>query len=367
MASILKIGESWRALVRRKGQPVYCKTFRTKTQAEAWARQIEVDIDAGKAPAPSAVVGRTLLLSAVIDEYRDLRARSRPISDSSNEHYMLRHLSAGLGERDSARLTPQDLVGYCTMRSEEGAGPYTCNMEMSKLGTALRYGAMALRVTLPDVVGAARPLLSHLGLIGGGGKRERRPTEDELQAVVAHLDSQYGRLYADVTRFAVATAMRRGEICRLQRADVDKVKRLVLVRDRKDPRRKAGNDQLVPLLGDAWAIVTRQPEVADEPRIFPAHEQTLSKYFKAACDALGIPDLHFHDLRHEGTSRLFEDGYQIQQVALVTGHKDWRHLRRYTNLKPEDLHRPAAEPALDRQARPTSSAAPPKPRRRAGG
>jgi integrase len=93
------------------------------------------------------------------------------------------------------------------------------------------------------------------------------------------------------------------------------------------------------MLGEAWEILQRQPRVDDEPRIFPVHEQTLSKYFKAACDACGVPDLHFHDLRHEGTSRLFEEGYQIQQVALVTGHKDWRHLRRYTNLKPEDLHK----------------------------
>lgn len=73
-------------------------------------------------------------------------------------------------------------------------------------------------------------------------------------------------------------------------------------------------------------MVLRQPK-GDE-RIFPVHEQTLSKYFKEACDALGIPDLHFHDLRHEGTSRLFEQGYEIQQVSLVNGHKDWRHLRR---------------------------------------
>jgi site-specific recombinase XerD len=54
---------------------------------------------------------------------------------------------------------------------------------------------------------------------------------------------------------------------------------------------------------------------------------------------LGVPDLNFHDLRHQGTSRLFEEGYQIRQVALVIGHKDWRHLRRYTNLKPESLHK----------------------------
>lgn len=61
--------------------------------------------------------------------------------------------------------------------------------------------------------------------------------------------------------------------------------------------------------------------------------------FRRACQELKIEDLHFHDLRHEGTSRLFEAGLSIERVALVTGHKDWRMLRRYTNLKPEDLHR----------------------------
>jgi site-specific recombinase XerD len=43
-------------------------------------------------------------------------------------------------------------------------------------------------------------------------------------------------------------------------------------------------------------------------------------------------------LRHEGTSRLFEAGFSIEQVALITGHKDWKMLRRYTHLKPETLH-----------------------------
>lgn len=37
----------------------------------------------------------------------------------------------------------------------------------------------------------------------------------------------------------------------------------------------------------------------------------------------------------KGTSRLFEAGLAIEQVALVTGHKDWKMLRRDTHLKPE--------------------------------
>jgi len=338
VASILKIGAKWRALIRRKGHKPICKTHRTKAEAEAWARRIEAQMDAGE-----PVAEEKATVADLIDAYRRLRAEAaRPVSDSSNEHYMLKHLSAGLGDRQAARLSPQDLAGYCTARRDDGAGPYTCNMEVSKLGTALRYAGMTLKVQLPDVVGQARPLLSHLGLIGGGGRRERRPTADELERLVEWLARVKGVLFGDIVRFAVATAMRRGEIERLQWADVDEAKRLVLVRDRKDPRRKAGNDQWVPLLGQAWEIVQRQPKVDGELRIFPIGSSTVSKYFTEAVRALKIPDLHFHDLRHEGTSQLFEEGYAIEQVALVTGHKDWRHLKRYTQLRPEDLHRPAA-------------------------
>lgn len=340
MASVIRVGEKWRAQVRRKGHAPQCKTFRTKVLAEAWAREIEAAIDAGQAPAQPG----QMLLADVIDEYRNLRDKSRPIADTSNEHYMLRHLKEGLGHLRAGALTPQDLATYCKVRKGDGAGPYTCNMEISKLGTAMRYAGVAMHVTLPDVVAAARPLLNHLGLIGGGGRRERRPTEDELHAVLAWLEEKKGALFADIVRFAVATAMRRGEIARLTWADIDDTKRLALIRDRKDPRRKAGNDQWVPLLGEAWGVLQRQPKVDGQAQIFPIGESTVSKYFTEACRALEIPDLHFHDLRHEGTSRLFEEGYQIEQVALVTGHRDWRHLRRYTQLKPESLH-PPPEPS----------------------
>jgi hypothetical protein len=84
-------------------------------------------------------------------------------------------------------------------------------------------------------------------------------------------------------------------------------------------------------------------------RIFPHHHESISTAFTRACVELKIDDLHFHDLRHEGTSRLFEAGLSIEKVALVTGHKDWRMLQRYTNLKPEDLHRlqKASQPSME--------------------
>ena len=50
-----------------------------------------------------------------------------------------------------------------------------------------------------------------------------------------------------------------------------------------------------------------------------------------------IEDLHFHDLRHEAISRFFEMGLSIPEVALISGHKDYRMLARYTHLRAEDL------------------------------
>jgi hypothetical protein len=47
--------------------------------------------------------------------------------------------------------------------------------------------------------------------------------------------------------------------------------------------------------------------------------------------------LRFHDLRHEATSRLCERGYQIHEVAQCTLHESWNELKRYTNLRPENL------------------------------
>lgn len=344
MASIIQVGGKWRALIRRKGHPSYCQTFPTKAQAQAWARGIEADIDRGQVLAPKAVLGRVVLVSDLIDAYRKLRGKSRPIADTSNEHYMLKTLARYLGTLDAAKLSPSDLVAYAEARKDEDdAGPYTVNMDISKLGTVMRLAGVHLKINLPDAVGQARPLLSHMHLIGGGGKRERRPEEDELARITEWLESNRGRVFADVVRFAVMTAMRRGEIVRLEWAGLDHEKKLALIKNRKDPRKKVGNDQWVPLMNGSWELAQAQPK--GDARIFPIHEQTLSKYFKDACNALSIPDLHFHDLRHEGISRLFEQGFDIPRVALVSGHKSWNNLRRYAQLKPEDLHRgPGALP-----------------------
>jgi integrase len=336
VASILQTGPtSWRALIRRKGSKSLCRTFRTRREAERWARHAEADLEAGRTVhAPGgATVGDA------IDAYRALRdSGQRPIAPSANEHYMLEHLVRDLGDTPVAGLTPQRLAAFARRRADAGAGPYTVGMEVSKLRTALRYAAISLSGAWGDPVGAAKPLLEHLGLVGPGRPRDRRPTPDELAALRAAVPA----LMRDIIDFAVGSCLRRGEIARLGWADLDTEKRLALIRDRKHPRRKTGNDEWIPLLGEAWDIVQRQPRGDD--RVFPVAPEWMSDTFLLGCRVAGIADLHLHDLRHEGISRLFEGGMSIEQVALVSGHRSWSQLRCYTQLKPESLHSRACGP-----------------------
>jgi integrase len=332
MATIVRSRDKWRAQIRRVGAKSISKTFPTKAEAQAWARQAEADMDRGARRPASAIA-----LAAVVAEYRTLRETSgREVLDTSNEHYMLKTISRWLGDKPVESLEVGDLVQYAKGRKREGAGPYTVNMEISKLGTVLRHMGAVLGLRIPDVVGQARPVLAHFNLIGGGGKRERRPTGDELERICEWLSKQTTsatkQRMPGLVRITAILGLRLSEGCRIEWADLDDARRLVLVRDRKDPRNKAGNDQWVPLIGDALAIIQRQPR--DSKRIFPLHPQTVSKAFTEACRELSIPDLHFHDLRHEAASALSEAGWSSHEIRVVTGHKTSAHLERYVNLDP---------------------------------
>jgi integrase len=77
------------------------------------------------------------------------------------------------------------------------------------------------------------------------------------------------------------------------------------------------------------------------PHYFPCSTDAVCAAFTRACymaeiNTPDMPDelrLHFHDLRHEGISRLFEMGRSIPQVACVSGHRQWNTLKRYAHLR----------------------------------
>ncbi len=352
MASVTYINGKYRALVRRKGHKHISKRFAKEAPAWAWAASIEAQMDAGKIIGH----GEGETVARIIKRYQEMRSKTRPILDTSNEHYVLKMLTRTMGSWIAADITPDDLAGWALARRDEGAGPYTINLNLGRLGTVFRYAGKGL----PDIAGAARPKLSYLGLIGGGGLRQRRPTEDEMARILEWFAANKGPKYSDFIRFAAITAMRLGEICAMQWADIDQKRKMASVLT-KHPR-KGKVLEVMPLLADSLEILNRQPNVG--PRVFMTHPQTMSKYFTECCRALSIPDLHFHDLRHEGISAMFEEGYDIPHVAVVSRHKSWSHLKRYTQIDPETLHdfKPRLSPGPG-----TGQGTPPRPARRKSG
>lgn len=103
----------------------------------------------------------------------------------------------------------------------------------------------------------------------------------------------------------------------------------------KHPKKKKGNHKHFRVLSEAWVIIEAQPKT--DAQIFPYNPKSIGSMFTQAVKFLGIEDLHFHDLRHEATSRLFEKGYSITEVAQFTLHESWATLKRYTHLKPQDV------------------------------
>jgi integrase len=275
----------------------------------------------------------------------DMNEVGKPPRRSKSATLEMLHRELGafrLNELDRERL-----ITFGRRRAAHGAGPVTLGQDIGAIKLVLSHAAAVhgMEITV-EPVDLARIALKRLGLIGKGNERDRRPTEEELSKLFAHFDSNPRQLVpmSRIIKFAIATAMRQEEICRVTWSDLNVRTKMLTIRDRKDPREKKGNDQRIPLLAvsgyDAFGLIEEQRSIRsnEDARIFSYLHRSAGTAFTRACKELKISDLHFHDLRHEGTSRLFEAGFSIQQVALVTGHKDWKMLRRYTHLRPESLH-----------------------------
>ena len=167
-----------------------------------------------------------------------------------------------------------------------------------------------------------------------GNERNRRPTLEELDRLMEH----FGRIRENrpssipmqqIVPFALFSTRRQEEITLLRWDDLDGDR--ILVRDMKHPGDKKGNNVYCELAPEALAIIQSMPR--EKPEIFPYSTDAISAAFTRACKFLGIEDLRFHDLRHEGISRLFEMGRTIPQVAAVSGHRSWTSLKRYTDIR----------------------------------
>lgn len=316
------------------------RTFGKLAQAKTWGTKRAAELEENGVPNSSDIEKITVgeLLKRYIND-PNLGGKA-----GRTKRYVLDMLlDCDIADTLLADLSTSHVIEYCRHRNGAGAGPSTVNHDVSYLSSVLAsakpvYGIDYIANPATD----ARPLLLQMGLIGKSKRRSRRPVSDELDRLLVGLEARSGHVaakipFVDILNFSILSCMRVGEVCKIRWEDIDEKQKAVLVRDRKDPRKKSGNHMLVPLLGDAWTIVQHQPKTSE--LIFPYNSRSVTAGFQRVRNALGIKDLRYHDLRREGASRLFEAGFSIEEVAQITGHRSLNVLWQvYTELYPKSLH-----------------------------
>ena len=325
--------------INRDGKTVYqeSQTFDRKQVAQAWIKRRETELAAPGAIERANRKGVTI--KKMIDQYLDEYEKIRPLGKTKRAT-LTAIKETWLGEVDDSALNSQKLVEFAQWRmSKEGGGvqAQTVGNDLSHLGAVLSVARPAWGYEIdPLAMTDARKVLRKLGMVTKSKERNRRPTLDELDKLMKHFFDMRARgnnsiSMPKIIAFALFSTRRQEEITRIRWDDLDCSRQAVIVRDMKNPGQKIGNDVWCHLPDEAWAILQSMPKV--KRQIFPYNAKSVSAAFTRACPLLGIEDLHFHDLRHEGVSRLFEMDWDIPRVSSVSGHRDWNSLRRYTHLR----------------------------------
>ena len=322
MASIRKRGDfQWEARVRKRGQPVQCKTFTTRAKAESWSKQIESEMDRGVFVSRAEAENTTL--AEALDRYvREVLPTKKSARSAA---YHAHNVRKALGTLSLSAITSSALAKYRDRQLAEGYAAQTVKHDLSLVSRVLNICIKEWGIALP----AGNPV-AQVKMPSLPPGRDRRLVDDELPRLLAAAHT-YGGEIGPIITWAIETAMRRGEIAAMRWEHLDRKARVLLI-----PETKNGTPRRVPLSTAALVVLDGLPRRIDG-RVFAMHTGSISRAFAEACKAAGIEGLTFHDLRHEATSRLFEKGLNPMQVAAITGHKTLQMLKRYTHLRAEDL------------------------------
>ncbi len=326
-------------IIKRTPKHHESKAFKSPQAAKKWAekreKEINKAIEAGLPIVKQSVASNTLAFA--IKKYVDgtykeigrtkaqvLRTIADPESgfditkmrchDIQKDHII--QFAEQVRARPASASTALNYLSHLSAVFDVGSESYGLPFDMNAMNSAIRQ-------------------CNRRGITGKSNSRDVRPTLDQLNALMDFFAKKVEYRPSSlpmhrVVAFALFSTRRQEEITRIQWQDYDSKNGRIIVRDMKHPGDKKGNHTLVELPDPASAIINAMPKVSEF--IFPFTTDAISANFTRACKALLIDDLRFHDLRHEGASRLFEMGKTIPQVASVTGHRSWISLKRYTNM-----------------------------------
>lgn len=350
----------WKAVIRKQGWPSTAKTFRTKRDAEDWARRTEDEMVRGVFidRAQSSRMTFDKALSRYLSEVVPTKKPGTQHTEKSSAV----HLRAFFADYSLAAISPDLVADY---RDKRLATPIQrVDQKTGKAKPLLDAKSGKPRLTSPNTVRLELALLSHLfntaikewrfGLVRNpvagirkpspGEGRDRRLRGGEEEKLRKALAAQSNPMLLWIFEIALETGMRSSEITSLRSRQVDVKRRVVRLSDTKNDSART-----VPLSQKATsafvAALANPVRPSDCDLVFPGEPgrdgvrkpYAFNKAWNTVKLSLGLADLRFHDLRHEAVSRFVESGFSDQEVSAISGHKSMQMLKRYTHLRAEDL------------------------------
>ena len=318
MASLRKRNNRWEVRVRRSGQPTQTKTFTLKSDAQQWAREAEIALEKGELLHKPKACHITLEEAAK----RYLEEVAIHHKGVASERYRLWAIADRLGKsKPITTITSKDIARYKVERQKEvtlASVRRELNLLSSLFETAKNeWGIIALN---NPVTAIKRP--------SDSVARDRRLTPTEKKQLSSEsLRTGSHQLHLAIL-IALNTAMRQGEILKLNWDDIDFGRNQITVRDTKN-----GSNRVIVLSSLLRGALLNTHQTHET--LFTITASGLQQAFRKLTTRLQIHNLCFHDLRHEAISSFFEMGLSVPEVQLMSGHRTLDQLMRYSHASIE--------------------------------
>lgn len=332
MGTILaRANGSFTGRVRMKGYNPESATFATRKAAADWISAIESDMRRGK---HRQAVGQGVTVAQAMDRWADdARHRLKSFENDALKIVKLKTWSIELGRRSNGeslngplgdqlidRLTPTHIRSLAASMREKGLASNTIRLHMAVISRAWSHVMTDTQFRNPVESADLRLKLP---------KRVRRFENGEESKIMSGCLGGFNI----VVRFALESAARQSEIANLNWRDIDFEKRAALLRKTKN-----GKDRIAPLSPIALSILGCLPQHIDGGSVFEMSKGAIKQRFMDVAKRAAVSNFHFHDLRHEAISRLFENtDLSDLEIARISGHTSLQMLDRYTHFRAHKL------------------------------
>ena len=263
-------------------------------------------------------------LSDAIDRYLKEVTPSKK-GAKQEEHLLGQWKRDELAARSLSSIAPGDIVAWRNERVAAGKAPATIANGMNIISAIYAHAAAEWEMgsLINPVAGVKRPKARP-------GRKRRLEGDEEERLLKACRSSEHWWLAALVI-LAIETGMRQGELRSLRWSAIKGKK--AHLSDTKN-----GEARDVPLSTRARGVLDKlRAKRRNTDEVFPIDKDQAGIAFRAACKAAGIEGLTFHDLRHEGTTRLSKKLSNVLELSAVTGHKTLTMLKRYYQPDADEL------------------------------